>query len=64
MPLTRDLKLPDHIHPHSIQLCTTVGQNSPRGTVKKIEFMTEEEKEEAMWQCNGSDMFRDGCKSG
>ena len=29
-----------------------------------IRLMTEEEKEDAQWQCNGVEVFEDGCKSG
>jgi len=65
IPLTRTVSIPS-IHEHALDLSSQVGQNSPRARMNKRmrEQMTQEEYEEACWQCNGVEMFQGGCKGG
>ena len=54
------------IHPHPLNLSNVVGSNSPRANMgrRSREQMTQDEYEEACWQCNGINLFIGGCKGG
>ena len=60
MPLTRVVNIPA-VHMHAIELCTTVGLGNSN---KDPDAMSVSEMEDASWQCNGTQLFQDGCKSG
>ena len=55
MPLYNSVKIYS-IHQHPLSLLKSFGKN--------VDQMTEEEKGEACWTCNGNDLFQGGCKSG
>ena len=65
IPLTRIVNIPS-IHPHPIILSTQVGANSPKANMARRvrEQMSQEEYEDACWQCNGVELFQGGCKGG
>ena len=55
MMLTQTVEIPA-LHKHPIKMIQPLQ--------KRREQMTSEEIEDASWQCNGSDIFKDGCYSG
>ena len=63
MPLTRVVSI-TAVHPHALELCTTVGFVQKGKLGKSPDQMSEAEVEDASWQCNGSEVFQGGCKSG
>ena len=56
MPLNVIMKIVS-IHEHALEMQAQRSQKRP-------EQMSEAEKEEASWQCNGVELFLGGCKSG
>ena len=56
MPLNVVMKILS-IHEHALELQKQYNDKRP-------EQMTEFEREEASWQCNGVELFYGGCKSG
>ena len=56
LPLNVVMKI-SSVHEHALELQRVLSSKRP-------EQMTEEEKEDASWQCNGVELFFGGCKSG
>ena len=56
IPLNVVMKI-QSVHEHALELQRDYSNLRP-------EQMSEEEKEDASWQCNGVELFFGGCKSG
>ena len=63
MPLSREITI-QSVHPHVLTMCKTIGKTFQNASRTNQEHLSEIEKENASWLCNGSVVFQDGCKGG